>query len=377
MNWRRIWNVTLKELLQTRRDRRMLGLIFLAPLIQLVLLGYAVTSDIIHIATAVYDQDHSAESRALVQRFIHSGYFDYDYTVTHPRQIDALLQSGRAQFVLTIPLHFARDLSRGRPVQVQTLYDGTDANAARVISGYAQGIIAQFATGISLEQVNRARALTARLPTVDARVRVWYNPELKSVNFLIPGIIATILLFITTTLTSTAIVKEKELGTLEQLIVTPVMPLELMIGKTVPFLLIGVIELFIALLVALFWFHIRLAGSVPLLVVLSILFMLATLGLGTLISTYSRTQQEASLTGVFFLLPALMLSGYIFPVENMPHVIQLLTYLNPVRYFIEIIRGIFLKGSGLALLWPQTFALLVLSVAILFISALRFSKRLQ
>jgi ABC-2 type transport system permease protein len=336
-----------------------------------------VTSDITHIATAVYDQDRTATSRALVQRFIESGYFDYNYYLSGENQINDLLDSGKAQFVLVIPRNFTKDLSRGRPTQVQTLYDGSDANTARVISGYADAIIGQYSAGIIIERLNRLRTVVPRLPSVDGRVRVWYNPELKSVNFLIPGLLTTILLFVTTTLTSTAIVKEKELGTLEQIIVTPITPLELMIGKTVPFLLVGVIELIIGLSIALLWFHIRIAGNIFLLCILSILFFFTTLGLGTLISTLSHTQQESSLTGVFFLLPAIMLSGFIFPIANMPRIIQLVTYLDPLRYYLEIIRGIFLKGSGLKDLWPQTLALAFLGISILLFSASRFSKRLS
>ena len=377
MNWRRIWNLILKELIQTRRDRRMIVIIFVAPVLQLILLGYAVTSDITHISTAIYDQDRTETSREFIQRFISSGYFDYKYYITSEAEIDNLLLTGKAQFVMTIPRGFAKELIRGGTVQVQTLYDGTDSNAARVISSYAQAIVLEYAADVSLQRLSRIRMVVTQMPSIDGRVSVWYNPELKNVNFLIPGIIATILLFVTTTLTSTAIVKEKEIGTLEQLIVTPITPLELMLGKTAPFLLVGVIELLLSLPIALFWFRIPLAGNVLLLVVLSILFMLTTLGLGTMISTFSHTQQEASLTGVFFLLPALMLSGYIFPIANMPRVIQFITYIDPVRYFLEIIRGIFLKGSGLNLLWPQTLALLVLGVGILLLSAMRFSKRLK
>ena len=377
MNWRRIRELIKKELIQTRRDRSMIGFIFIAPIVQLLLLGYAVTGDIKHISTAVYDQDRSATSREFVQRFIQSGYFDYNYYLSGENQINYLLDSGKAQFVLVIPYNFTKDLSRGRPTQVQTLYDGSDANTARVIGGYADAIIGQYSAAITIQRLNRLRTVIARVPSVDGRLRVWYNPELKSVNFLIPGLLTTILLFVTTTLTSTAIVKEKELGTLEQLIVTPISPLELMIGKTVPFLLVGVIELILGISVALFWFHIRLAGNILLLFILSILFLLTTLGLGTLISTLSHTQQESSLTGVFFLLPAMMLSGFIFPIANMPRIIQLFTYLDPLRYYLEIVRGIFLKGSGLNYLWPQTLVLAIFGISILLFSAMRFSKRLS
>ncbi len=377
MNLRRVREIIKKELTQTRRDRRLLGFIFVSPIIQLFLLGYAVTNDITHIATAVYDEDRTTTSREFVERFTASGYFDYDYYLSGPSQINGLLQSGKAQFVLTIPRHFTKDLARGRTTTIQTLYDGTDANTARTIAGYTEAIVAAYGGEITVDRLNNIRAVAPAVPSVDGRVRVWYNPELESVNFLLPGVMTTILFFVTTTLTSTAIVKEKELGTLEQLIVTPIMPLELMIGKTAPFLLIGLIELLLTLTIAVFWFHIRVAGSVPLLFLLSILFLTCTLGLGTLISTLSKTQQESSLTAVFFLLPLLMLSGYIFPIANMPYAIQLLTYLDPVRYFLEIIRGIFLKGIGLNYLWPQTLALAVIGAAILLFSANRFSKRLE
>ncbi len=377
MSLRRIGEIIRKELLETRRDRRMLGFIFLAPVIQMFMLGYAIVNDISHIATAVYDEDRTVTSREFIERYFASGYFDYDYYLSSEKQIDGLLQSGKAQFVLTIPRHFTKDLARGRTATIQTLYDGTDANTAQVIAGYSEAIVEAYGGEITVERINRIRALAPAVPSVDGRVRVWYNPELKSVNFLLPGVITTILFYITTSLTSSAIVKEKELGTLEQLIVTPITPLELMIGKTAPFLLVGFTELLFTLTIAVFWFHVQLVGSVPLLFLLSILFLNCTLGLGTLISTLSKTQQESSLTSVLFLLPLLMLSGYIFPIANMPRVIQWITYLDPVRYFLEIIRGIFLKGIGLHYLWPQTLALAAIGAAIILVSANRFSKRLE
>lgn len=377
MSWRRIKEIITKEIIQARRDRRMMMFIFVTPLLQIILLGYAVSGDITHIATAVYDQDRTVTSREFIQRFIASGYFDYDYYLSSSAQIDPLLQSGKAQFVLVIPYHFTKDLARGHTAQIQTLYDGTDSSTARTIAGYTDAIVQTYGSEIVVQRASRIRAIAPRVSAVDARVRVWYNPDLESVNFLIPGLMTTILLFVTTTLTSTAIVKEKELGTLEQLIVTPIMPLELMIGKTAPFMLIGLIELTMTLLVALFWFHVRMTGSILLLYCLSLLFLNTTLGIGTLISTLSQTQQESSLTGVFFLLPMIMLSGYIFPIANMPPAIQVLTYIDPVRYYLQIIRGIFLKGIGLEYLWPQTLALAAIGAAILLFSANRFSKRLK
>ena len=375
MQMRRIKRLVVKEMLQTMRDVRMLALLFVAPVLQLFVFGYAISTDIDHIALAVYDEDRSPESRALVDRLIESGFFDYQAYVQSPTEVNTLLDTGRAQVVLQIPPGFSRDLARNRPAKLQAVLDATDILSARIISGYMQGILQQYAVNITLQRVQRAQ-LARSLPSIDARLRVWYNPELHSVNFMVPGVLCMILLIVTMILTTMAIVKEKELGTLEQLIVTPLSAGELMLGKTLPFLIFGMIDLGLVLTIAVYSFNVQVAGSVLLLVLISILFLLTSLGLGIYISTISRTQQEATLTSIFFMLPAILISGFMFPIANMPLVVQYLTYAIPLRYFLEVIRGIFLKGIGFAELWPQILILAFFSTSILILSARRFSKRM-
>ncbi|OPZ86558.1 MAG: Inner membrane transport permease YbhR [bacterium ADurb.Bin429] len=376
MNLHRILRLMKKELIQVRRDRRILAFLFIAPVVQLFLFGYAVSTDVNHVAMAVLDEDRTAASRALIQRFTASGYFDQVAYLSGQAEIDTLLDAGRAQMVLRVPRGFSHDLSRGRGTEIQTLLDGTDSRKARVIEGYTNGVVRLYGSEILRARMQVLRARLPRLPAVDARVRVWYNPELKSVNFMVPGVLCMVLFLITMLMTSLAIVREKEIGTLEQLVVTPLSAGELMLGKTLPFLLIGLIEFVLTLLTAIFIFRVDVAGSIPLLFVLSALFLLTTLGLGIFISTVSKTQHEATLTGFLFFMPFILLSGFIFPVENMPVGIQWATYLIPLRYFLEIVRGIFMRGVGLEVLWPQVLVLAVFGVGILALAAARFSKRL-
>jgi ABC-2 type transport system permease protein len=354
----------------------LIGIMFLAPVFQLFLFGYAVTTDLNHISMAVYDADRTAESRALVDRFIRSGYFEYKHVLTDADDIDQMLDTGQVQLVVSIPCGFSEDLAVGNTPQVQTIVDGTDSMTARIIAGYATGVMQQYAGDITEQRLARAGGTTVRLPGLDARLRVWYNPDLKSVNFMVPGVLCLILLLVTMLMTAMSIVKEKELGTLEQLVVTPITPIELMLGKTLPFLLVGLLDMVLVLLVATLGFHVSVAGSVLLLFVLSTLFLLTTLGLGIYISTISKTQQEATLTCFFFFMPFVLLSGFIFPIENMPASIRWITYGIPLRYFLEIIRGIFLKGSTIRDLIPQILVLAAFGVGILTLSARRFSKRL-
>jgi len=278
--------------------------------------------------------------------------------------------------VLRIPRGYAKDLAQGRVAELQTIIDGSDSMTARIIAGYTTAVIQQYSGGVMAQRLDRLRGTVARVPALDGRLRVWYNPDLRSARFMVPAVLCLILLTTTIMLTSMSIVKEKELGTLEQLVVTPITPGELMLGKTLPGLLIGMVDMTFVLLVAIFWFRINVAGSIPLIFLLSALFLVTTLGLGIFISTISKTQHEATLTSFFFILPFIMLSGFMFPIENMPRVIQYITYAIPVRYFLEIIRGIFLRGVGLNYLWPQTLALAAFGAGILALSAARFSKRL-
>jgi ABC-2 type transport system permease protein len=376
MNWRRVRHIVRKEFLQLRRDPRLLQIVLFAPIFQLFVFGYAVTTDVRHIATGVYDEDRSAASRDLVARFTQSRYFDYDFDVTSPAEVDRLLDTGAAQVVIHLPPTFAEDLARGRPAEVQVIVDASDSMTAGIISGYAAGVIGRYSQQMVMTRLDRLRATAPRVPGVENRLRVWYNPDLRSVNYMVPGVAGSLLLVVTMLLTSLAIVKERELGTLEQLIVTPIKPGELMLGKTIPFALIGFVDLSLVLLVATLWFGVPLRGSLLLLYLLCGAFLLASLGLGLFISTVSRTQQQAMVTGFFVMFPSIILSGFMFPIQNMPKAIQLLTYVIPLRYFLVIIRGIFLKGNGLDVLWPQALALLAIGVGILALSAARFTKRL-
>jgi ABC-2 type transport system permease protein len=376
MSLGRILHLVRKELLQLRRDPQMLRILFASPVFQLFVFGYAVSTAIRHVATALFDQDRSVQSRELAERFVRSGYFDIVARPAAPREIDDLLDAGRAQVALVIPRGFAEDLAADRTARVQLLVDGSDSMTAAMISGYAGGVAGEYSSRVAAERLERLRARVQRVPAVEERTRVWYNPELKSVRFMVPGVLSMILFLVTMLMTSLAIVKEREIGTLEQLVVTPITPGELIAGKTLPYIGIGFVEILLVLALSTFWFRIPIAGSVPLLFALSLVFILTSLGLGLFISTISHTQQQAMMSTFFFMLPSILLSGFIFPIANMPLAIQWLTHVIPLRYYLVIVRGIFLKGNGFAILWPQVAVLALFGAAILGLSALRFKKRL-
>ncbi len=376
MNPRRISHLVRKELLQLRRDPQMLRIVFIAPLFQLFVFGYAVTTDVKHVATALLDQDRSLQSRELAERFVRSGYFDIVRLPDGPAAVDALLDGGAVQAALVIPRGFAADLAAERTARVQLLIDGSDSMTAGMVAGYAGGVAGEYSARIAGERLERLRTRVQRVPAVEERTRVWYNPELKSVRYMVPGVVSMILFLVTMLLTSMAIVKEREIGTLEQLVVTPITPAELIVGKTLPYIAIGFIEMLLVLALSTFWFRVPIAGSVALLFALATVFIFTSLGLGLFISTISQTQQQAMMTTFFFMLPSILLSGFMFPIANMPRIIQHVTLLIPLRYFLVIVRGIFLKGNGLAILWPQVVVLLVFGVSILGLSVLRFRKRL-
>jgi ABC-2 type transport system permease protein len=341
--------------------------------LQLIILGYAVSSDIKHLTMAVADLDRTPVSRALADRFSTSGYFDIRDRLDDERRIADLMDDGRVRVGLVIPPRYGARLAGGGTATVQLLLDGTDSNTATVAQGYATQIVAAESSRVTLERLGvRGEAPALLAP----EVRVWFNPDLKSVNYMVPGVVALILTIVTMTMTATAIVKEKERGTIEQLVVSPVRPLELVLGKAVPYVLIGYADIVVVVLVGLGWFRVPMAGSFLLLFGLSGLFILTTLGLGLLISTVSQTQQQAMMLGFFANPPFMLLSGFIFPISSMPEPMQVLTYLIPLRYFLVIIRGIFLKGVGLDILWPQALALLAFGGVVLTISALRFRKHL-
>lgn len=373
---RKIFHLIRKEFTQMRRDPRMFPIIFISPVLQLVLLGYAANLDVKNIPTIFCDLDRTEASREFISQFTNSGYFSLEGVVTKLDSLDEYINNGKATTALVIPRGMGTRLAGHKPVRVQIIVDGAESQSAIIGLNYASMIIAKYSRQILLERL-RQSGRGGSLATVNPQVRVWYNPELESRNFMVPGVLAMLLMIITMVLTSLGIVKEKELGTMEQLIVTPVKPYELILGKLLPFFFLGLIDIVLVVVVATYWFHVPVKGSVGLLFALAPVFMLTTLGLGLFISTISKNQQQAMLTAVFFIMPMIILSGFVFPIENMPKLIQLLTYIVPLRYFLVIIRGLFLKAVGFEALWDETLALLVFGLAILALSVLRFRKKLE
>lgn len=366
----RIRQMIIKEFIQVFRDRRMKAIIFVVPLIQLMIFGYAVTMDVNNIPTAVYDLDKSYESRELLRRLESSGYFDILYFVESPEAIKELLDKGKVITAIQMDRGFSADIKKGIKTEVQVLLDGTDSNTATIAMNYASRVVAKYAADIGRKHLSSSPAL------LDVRTRAWYNPDLKSRNYNVPGVIALMIMLICLLLTSMAIVREREIGTMEQLMVTPIKPVEFILGKTIPFALIGFFDMFLVAVVGLSWFNIPIRGSIPLLTLSTAIYLLSVLGIGLFISTISKTQQQALMATFLFFAPAVLLSGFMFPIENMPEIIQYGTYLNPLRYFLVILRGIFLKGNGINILWPQMAALLALGTTVITISSLRFKKRL-
>jgi ABC-2 type transport system permease protein len=362
---RQLVNVLVKELLQLKRDPKILPILFIAPVMQLLILGFAATLDIKHVELAVCDLDRTAASRSLVESLSSSEYFKQVAVVDSQEGLDRLLLDGTARLAVTIPEGFAAERSAGRPGRVQLLADGSDATSGTAGLGYAANALA----GIS--------AAGGVRPLVEIRPVVLYNPDLVSRNFMVPATLAMILMIMTMMLTAMALVRESEIGTMEQLLVTPLKPGHLIAGKLLTYSLVGLVEVGTALPVVLFVFKVPLRGHLLTLIALTLPFMLCTLGLGLLISTLSRTQQQAMMmTAFLFIMPQVFLSGFAFPIQNMPHAFQLLTYLIPLRYYVVILRGVFLKGVGFAVLWPEALTLVVLGTVILSVARLRFRRRL-
>jgi ABC-2 type transport system permease protein len=375
---RRIWYVMWKEVIELRQDPRIFGIIFVAPVLQLAVLGYAATTDVRNVPIVILDTDRSSGSQDLISRFTGSGIFQIVDVVSDARDVDRYLESGGAWMALSIPARYGETVAAGQSATLQIVADGSDANSTNIAMGYATNLIA----GYTQQMIEERRQVTGAPldgggAGIEPRVRVWFNPTLESRYFMLPGIFALLLLVVTSNLSSMAIVREREIGTLEQLNVTPLGRLELIIGKLLPYGIIGLIDVLIVLVVIVFWFEVPLRGSFWLLFGMSLIYLLTTLGLGLFTSTISHTQQQAMMTSTFFfLIPMMYLSGFIFPIENMPAVIQPITYLIPLRYFVVILRGIFLKGVGLETLWPQALALFGWGAGILTLAYLRSSKRL-
>ena len=376
---RRIRVLFWKELIELRQDPRLFSIIVLAPILQLFLLAYAATTDVRNVPVVVADADRSAESRELIARFGASPSFTIVGVVTGVNEMDRYLERGDAWLAVAVPPGYGTTLAGGRPAVVQVVADGSDANSAGVSLGYATNLIAAFGQELAARRLSAGAGgpAAASVGSIEPRMRVWFNPRLESRDFMVPGIVALLLLVVTTNLSSMGIVRERETGTLEQLHVTPLGRAELIIGKLAPAALVGIVDVVLVLSVSVFWFEVPLRGSVFLLFVMTFVYLLTTLGLGLFVSTISATQQQAMMTTVFFfMMPMVLLSGFVFPIENMPPAIQPVTYLMPLRYFLVILRGIFLKGTGLEVWWPQALALTAWGVSILLLAIARSSKRL-
>jgi ABC-2 type transport system permease protein len=382
----RLRSIIRKEFIQALRNPRMRSMLFLPPLIQLLVFGYAVNLDVETAHIAWMDQDRTPQSRDLLAEFQGSGRFIIDALPADDKEMQSLLNRSQVDGVVRVLPGFARDITRGQATSVQVLLDGTNSNTASLVSAYASQVIARYSQSASSE-AQRQRLVGGTLaaggpvslpiPQVVSRSRVWYNPDLKSRNYFIPGVVVNIITIVTLSLTALAIVREKEIGTMEQLMVTPIRPVELILGKTLPFVLVGYWDLVLVVSAALLIFHVPFNGSFGLLLFAAFVFLLTTLGAGLFISTISRTQQQAMMATTLFFQPFFMLSGFIFPIRNMPVVVQWLTFANPVRYFMEIVRGVFLQGAGLVTLWPQVVALAVFGVIVLWLSVQRFHKHLE
>jgi ABC-2 type transport system permease protein len=376
MSLRRLGSVIRKEVLQIVRDRRTLATIISLPIIQLILYGY-LSNDVTHIATAVFDQSRTPESRRLLEAFANSTYVDLRYYTIGFDQVRRLLDGGEAKIGILIPPDYARRLGAGRTASVEVIVDASEPTSARTVLALAAQVGQRLSTDVIVERSERQTGARPPSGPVDVRTRAWYNPTLQNVNFIVPGVIAIILMFVTTFQAVTVIVRERERGTMEQLVVTPITGLELMLGKVIPLVALGYIQITVTLLLASLWFHMPIKGSLLLLYVLSLAFFFSTLGIGTLISTVSKTFQQATQLAQLVLLPSILISGFIFPRESLPQALQLIGGLLPLTYFVIVLRGILIKGVGIEYLWHQILPLVGLGVLVFVVAIRRFQKRID
>jgi len=373
-----LYRIIVKELLQLRQDRRMLPILFVAPVIQILIFGFAVNTDVTDVPLVLVDQDRTAASRELVRRFIGSGYFEMVGVEDGVGGIDEWLVTGDAQLALVIAAGYGKASAAGGRPAVQVVADGSDSTSSTLALGYATAIIRSEEAALVARRLAMGEGVRLSPGRIELLPRVWYNPDLLSRWFYVPAVLAMILMIMTMLLSAMAVVREKEIGTMEQLIVTPIRSWQLLVGKLFPFGLIGVVQVFLVTAIAVWGFRVPLRGSFWLLLGLTMLFLLNTLGLGLLVSTVVRTQQQAMMAAAFVLMvPMIYLSGLIFPIENMPRGIQLLTYAIPLRYYANVIRGIFLRGSGVDVLWPEAVILAATGVGILALASWRFRKRID
>ncbi len=375
MTRERIKAILIKEFKQIFRDPRMRTIIFVSPLLQIILFGYAANKDINYVPTAIYDKDNTSESRELLRKFTYSKYFVPRFYITSEKEQNMVLDKSLASAVISIDRGFGRNIRAGKDASVQLVFDGTDSNTAMIIMGYANTIIGNYQQGLLKKEADSA-GLTGDLPRVDLRDRAWFNSNLVTTDYYLPGVIATIVTMMSLLLTSMAIVKEKEIGTMEQLTVSPLRPIELIIGKLLPFGVISIIQIVLITVLGVLWFSVPLRGSLLLLLFSTCIYLFTTLGIGLFISTISSTQQEAMMSVFLFYTPTMLLSGFAYPIENMPKIIQWCTIFNPLRYFMVIIRSIFLKGVGIDILWNQLLPLVFMGFIVISLSIMKFRKSL-
>lgn len=384
--WERVFEIVRKEFRVVFRDPRLRTVLIVPPIVQSIIFGFAVNMDVERARIAWHDTDQTSQSRELRMVFAGSGSFEIVSDVGHDQEVDRLLDRGEVEAVIRVVPGFGKAILRGESGGVQMLVDGANSNTASIVGEYARRAAGTYARQVQAEQQNgrvlaRTRGqgppVSQAIPSIHAETRVWFNENLTSRNYFVPGVVVNIIALVTLMLTALAIVREKEIGTMEQLIVTPLQPLELMLGKTIPFGLVGLFHVTMLTLLARLLFGVPFRGSLLVLYLAAMLFLLTTLGAGLFISTIVGTQQQAMMATFFFFFPVLLLSGFAFPIRSMPEVVQWITYLNPVRYFMEIVRGLFLKGWGIPELWPQLLAMAVLGTTVILVSASRFHKRLD
>jgi ABC-2 type transport system permease protein len=373
---RRIHHIMVKEFIQAVRDPRLRIFLFLPPLIQLVIYGYTINFDIKHIRTGVFDESRTSLSREFIQRFGATDYFDLDYFPHSPGSMRSLLDRDQVSLILRIPWDFAEKLQASKTAPLQLVIDGTDSNAALIVGRYANAIIDDYAAELRNERLGSQGLAEDLGVPIAVEEQTWFNLNRISRFSFVPGVIAMVVMLVSIMLTALAIVREKEIGTMEQLLVAPIRPVEFMLGKTIPFVIISLVDVILVTLVAIFWFDVPFRGNPLVLLLGTLLFLFSSVGVGLFISNVCTTQQQAMMVSSFFFMPAILLSGLVFPIDNMPQAVQYVTYLNPLRYFIIVVQDVFLKGVGLDFLWPDMVGMALLGLVLLSSSVLGFRKRL-
>jgi len=368
-----IFYIIKKEFLELKRSE-LLRILIVAPIVQMIIFGYVATTDIKNVKTVICDEDRTLVSRELAAKFINSEYFSVVKETPDQNEIDTQFAKGKAMIAVRIPKGLSEKVKKGLPGKVQVIIDGSDSNTATVSMNRAVMIIQGYSEQLFRLKIDLIKKTTGGLPAITLKERVWYNPELKSANVMVPGVIGLILMIVTMIVTAVSIVREKENGNIEQIVVTPVKPAEIILGKIVPYILIALINIVLITALSLLIFGISFKGNFFTLLAISMFMIVANLGLGIYVSTVSSTQQQAMLTSMFFIVPNMLLSGFLFPIKNMPEILQAITYLIPLRYYMVIIRGVFLKGLGFTELIPETAALLVFAVAIFTLAIKQFRK---